>query len=753
MKYLFTLFAVVAFATANGQINRGGEPLRWGNSSPIELEEEFVYHAPVLDYELIEAQDAIGDLEKDIPYRFGIEVDVDIDLMTEAKSFESTDNGTRYFFYKLDCPEATSISTVFDEFYLPKGAELFIWNENRTKFIGAFNHLNNKDWGSLGVGLIYGSEVIIEVHADANVNLAEIKLRLGTVVHGYRNILRDELQPEIERGPFGNSGNCNINVNCPEGEDWQAESKSVALIVSGGYSVCTGALLNNTAQDGTPYFLTANHCLGGHNNWVFYFNHEAANCTQTTGPTNQSVSGSSLRASNGGSDFALLELSETPPESFDVQYAGWDRTDDETVTSAVGIHHPRGDVKKICFEDDEPYHDALGGTQVWWIDDWEDGVTEGGSSGSPLFDQNHRIIGQLFGGAAACQGPNNNNGQFDYYGRLGVSWNGNSSNRRLRDWLDPISTGAIALDGWPIGAELFQVDASASSIQGIEAVVCGSTVTPTFNLVNNGVTTLTSVTINYAINNGNTELFVWEGNLNQGQSTQVSIPTIIVQNGTNNLYIEVVSPNGLTDEDNTNNSTNFSFNAVLEPTADIDIELILDDYGSETTWELSQDEVVIIEGGPYADDLDQTLVLETICLADGCYVFKIMDSYGDGICCGYGNGSYNIVNNGISVLTGGEFTDEDEDFFCVGDVNVTESDLANFNMFPNPALKDVHFTWNDQSNFQLVQVVNPLGQVLLEQNVNGMSNTTLKIDGLSSGWYAVRLISLDRLSSKTLFVR
>ena len=58
--------------------------------------------------------------------------------------------------------------------------------------------------------------------------------------------------------------------------------------------------------------------------------------------------------------------------------------------------------------------------QVWYMDAWDEGVTEPGSSGSPLFDQNGRIIGQLYGGSAACQGTSANG--YDYYGRLGVSW-------------------------------------------------------------------------------------------------------------------------------------------------------------------------------------------------------------------------------------------------------------------------------------------------------------------------------------------
>ena len=95
---------------------------------------------------------------------------------------------------------------------------------------------------------------------------------------------------------------------------------------------------------------------------------------------------------DGGSDVALIELSATPPAAWGVEYAGWDASS-ANHTSAVGIHHPSGDVKKICFEDDAPYTDVTGGAQVWWIDAWELGVTEPGSSGSPLFNQDHRIIG------------------------------------------------------------------------------------------------------------------------------------------------------------------------------------------------------------------------------------------------------------------------------------------------------------------------------------------------------------------------
>ena len=151
-----------------------------------------------------------------------------------------------------------------------------------------------------------------------------------------------------------------------------------------------------------------------------------------------------MLVSDGGSDVALIQLSEPPPASWNIEYAGWDASG-AIPENATGIHHPSGDVKKICFEENSPYESSTGGAQVWWIDAWEAGVTEPGSSGSPLFDQNHRIIGQLYGGAAACSGSVNN-GAYDFYGRFNISWN-----LGLSEYLDPQNSGVLVLDGFPTG--------------------------------------------------------------------------------------------------------------------------------------------------------------------------------------------------------------------------------------------------------------------------------------------------------------
>ncbi|RKX26205.1 MAG: hypothetical protein DRP47_08585, partial [Candidatus Zixiibacteriota bacterium] len=152
------------------------------------------------------------------------------------------------------------------------------------------------------------------------------------------------------------------------------------------------------------------------------------------------------RASNSYSDFGLLELAEVPPDSYSVYYAGWSRVDEPSEWS-VGIHHPSGDIKKISFDNDPSISANYGGSSGgshWKVGAWDDGTTEPGSSGSPLFDHNHRVTGQLHGGTASCEQPYSP----DYYGKFAKSWDyGATSSSRLKDWLDPDNTSVTVLDG------------------------------------------------------------------------------------------------------------------------------------------------------------------------------------------------------------------------------------------------------------------------------------------------------------------
>jgi hypothetical protein len=757
-KFLLLAVAIcISAGVIHAQVSHGGQPINW-QSADLQLQFE---RLPELDMAAIDAEDAENDQYKEFGYRFGIERSAN--LNTDNSGEWTVENGRNVWRLGIHAPNAKAMSFVFTQFDLPKSANLFIYDLEQTHFIGSFNHTNRQANGMLATSLVYGEDVVIELSIPENQDRSELNLKIGEIVHAYRGITSkfEELK-SAARGPFGNSGACNININCPEGDDWQVEKKSVALIASGGNAVCSGALINNTANDGYPYFLTANHCLGGGvGNWVFYFNHESSSCGGNTGPTNQSVSGASIVASNGGSDFGLLEINNgnAIPASFNAEWAGWDNTDNESaVTAATGIHHPSGDLKKICHDTDGPYHANQGGAAVWYIDQWEDGTTEGGSSGSPLFNQDHRIIGQLYGGAASCQ---NQNGA-DWYGRLGVSWNGNNSSSRLRDWLDPQNTGATTLDGYPTGAVVYSLDAASNGLQSVPSELCEvEFIEPVFVLKNNGTSNLTSATITYSYNGGANQVENWTGNLPQNGTANVQLAGFSAQVGTNTIQVTVSAANGQTDENANNNTTTSTFDLnVGEEVLNLTIET--DAYGYETYWEVrGPNNQLVASGGnttiganggglqnAQAGDPgaypNNTTINETIQLnGDGCYTFLIVDDWGDGICCGFlsGSGEYTLRDgNNVIMAQGGEFDEEETaEFGMVGGLSVTEVDLGRLSIYPNPSEGIIYVEVEKADEVNNMTVTDITGRVVRNANISGMSRTRLELIDLANGIYHVNL--------------
>ena len=664
---------VAMHVTSHAQISHGGTPwVQSARPAPIAL--------PELDLDRLRAEDAVTDLHKDIPWRYGVEHAVQWDA--ENQGAWTIEQGHMVWRMAIDGVSSTCLAVRFSSFNVPKGGALYLYSPDGSQIIGALDHRNMKPWGGLSTDLIMGDELVIEYRQSLTLNAAPT-LVIDQVIQGYRP-LSSWLS---DRGP-GDSGSCNINVNCPEGATWQTEKRSVALILAGG-GICTGALINNTANDGTPYFLTANHCLGNPQNWVYRFNFESANCNGINGPTNQSVSGGTLLVSSGQSDFALLELSQTPPESFDVQYAGWDASG-TTPINTVGIHHPSGDVKKICFDDDSPSQQNQGGAAVWYINNWEQGVTEGGSSGSPLFDQNHRIIGQLYGGFAACAGAVNNGGA-DWYGRLATSWD-----LGLQSYLDPLNLGLEIWDGFPDGAAVFNNDAGVNITGVPNEVLCGSQqVDIEVTLTNTGQNTLTSCMLEYSINNGPILQQSWAGSLAPFQSEVVTLPPFTAESGENSIEVNVITPNGVNDENGINNTSTATFAASQGPTFTYNLELVLDGFGSETTWSLRRLGQVLYEGGPYDDGTEGALVSAQFCLEEGCYQFRIEDEYDDGICCDYGEGSWTLFDpNGDVVGTGGQFTVAQNLQFCADEsLGLTTLDVVPLSAYPVPANDFITISW------------------------------------------------------------
>lgn len=432
-KYLSTILALF-FCLNNlviAQISTKQAPHSFYNKSITN--EMAIVEMPSINLTQLLEEDEL-EREQDVPWRFGKDMDVNLNL-SNSGTWTTLSNGSRIWRLKINSIGAYSINLIYNEFFIPEGATFHLYNSSKTHVIGGFTSRNNKSNRKFATGLVKGESCILEYFEPTNQTGNGI-INVSKVIHAYKNIL-----------DFGSSGSCNNNVNCPVGKNWEDEKRSVAMVLlSSNTRWCSGALVNNVNKDTTPFFLTANHCSMGNSNagdienWIFMFNYESPNCTNADGMTDQTISGCTVRAKKADTDFLLVELSSKPPESYNAYYAGWTRENTSSINS-VGIHHPSGDIKKISFDYNPPLSSRINTTHPtnshWKIQAWNDGTTEGGSSGSPLFDQNSRIAGQLHGGRASCT-----NITSDFYGKFPMSWNrGSSSSSRLRDWLDPNNTG------------------------------------------------------------------------------------------------------------------------------------------------------------------------------------------------------------------------------------------------------------------------------------------------------------------------
>jgi lysyl endopeptidase len=305
--------------------------------------------------------------------------------------------------------------------------------------------------------------------------------------------------------PRQKSGACNLDVACLDSSDpWNAQRRSVARLLIGGSSLCSGALINTTANNRRMLLATAAHCgitAANGAQVVALFNYESPSC-RTPG---SGASGSAVPAPSGGvqslawvagssnpfngtppsptgptgerTDWTLIELS-TPPNlaALNLHWAGWNRaasapvcsvpaTPSATAGLCASIHHPAGHEKRITFSQATMSTGNISSaTAAHWLVAWDPtppilpgiqptptsvvpGVTEGGSSGSPLFDANRRIVGVLSGGPSACGATGSS--LADLYGKLAIAFGGTvvSGSPTIASVLDPGNTGAITVDG------------------------------------------------------------------------------------------------------------------------------------------------------------------------------------------------------------------------------------------------------------------------------------------------------------------
>lgn len=382
---------------------------------------------------------------------------------------------------------AHSLGVILSEYRMPEDGALFVHGKDG-KRKGAFTSENNNASGRLALAPVAGDELTLEFELPLGMSpQSSTPFVITQVSRG----LRDWALEDIKRiggnqnEPFYNYRRQSLeDLQCAPNTlafpERQRESRSVICFIvtspNGRSAISSGALINNAREDGTAYVLTSAHCINGL--YAYADNRTAIDYTLSTavfffgfaspsplanirGAEELTLSGAKLVAYEPEADMALIKITGLPtdgkiPASYNPYFAGWN-AGDRPESPYFGIHHPLGSTKRYSEVNestgisirDYPITMAQGifkdfEAKHWFIPSWSVGTTATGSSGSPLFDREGRIIGALTGGSSSCHIPTK-----DYYWAVSRVWrNANDASRSLAPYLDPDNQGLSSLRGY-----------------------------------------------------------------------------------------------------------------------------------------------------------------------------------------------------------------------------------------------------------------------------------------------------------------
>lgn len=318
-------------------------------------------------------------------------------------------------------PDALGQRLEFTELALPPGAKVVVYGDSSPDDVsGPFDRIppGETSWWTPAC---FGEVLIVECYVPASGDRLSVALRIDRIAHLYKSVFAAAMEKA--------AGACNLDVTCyPAWADTALGIGGLGVIGDTGVLFCTCTLLADSIEcNDIPYVLTANHCVRaqtgtrGASTLEFYWLYQTPECDgspplstsvpRTTGGADYLAGMGGSGSAGGGCDFTFMRMHNAPPAG--LTYVGWTASSPPLDTEVTCIHHPRGDFKRISFgrlsNIDNPYS--------YWFHEvrWHDGTTENGSSGSPLMiAETHQIIGQLWGGTASCNLPDDP----DYYGRF-----------------------------------------------------------------------------------------------------------------------------------------------------------------------------------------------------------------------------------------------------------------------------------------------------------------------------------------------
>lgn len=300
----------------------------------------------------------------------------------------------------------------------------------------------------------------------------------------------------------------------------------------------------------------------------------------------------------------------------------------------------------------------------------------------------------------------------------------------------------------------YNLDVEVLSVSNATSSNCSGSLTPHVTIRNNGGTDITSLTINYAINDGEEQSYEWSGNLSflQTETVELSEVTFAIAD-TNQLVITGISPNG-SDDDYLPNNT-FVFEVIKAPslTGNSIVFLTLDDHPEETTWEIKNSMGDVVQsGGPYETSGQK---FEPINLSEtDCYEFVIYDAGGNG------TEYYAVVygNNQVA-FDGSNFGELERNEFAIGIVSVDQIEAyTDMSIYPNPVTDklNISFYMPDQNDVRVV-VSDLVGKTIINKNEGvlnaGPQQFVLNTSRLTTGIYLVEISIGSTVYSQKVSVR
>lgn len=292
---------------------------------------------------------------------------------------------------------------------------------------------------------------------------------------------------------------------------------------------------------------------------------------------------------------------------------------------------------------------------------------------------------------------------------------------------------------------IFTNDA-AVTIVDLNLDPCGNSFAPTIKIVNKGSAPLTAASITFGIDNTNLQTLDWIGNLSTDEAKEITLNSLKTTGGNHIFSVLITKANTTVDQNTNNNSAAVNFESTKSySSTTVKLALQLDEYGSETTWKLTNsDGKTVYQGGPYVDTENIPPVINTTfnLTNNGCYTFTIFDSESDGFCCKYGNGFYTLTTStGEIIGSGAAFRNQKTNHFIIGAIPTEETkESKSVFVYPNPASSLLNiFIENSTINPDNYTIVNSLGQIIKSKKIVTKQDLQVNVSDIAQGIYFLKL--------------